>query len=131
MFYRRIIPSLSSTAFATVTPRCGRSLIFLRIGLIDVLPGLGQNIDFRLDMSEGNDDFTSYIFDFAGLGTKGLRADGLILDDESILPYAGLISQKPHTAKTLLENIISDHFQVKAKVEQFFGAVAATGVRKM
>ncbi len=74
---------------------------------------------FPVGYERGNDDFTSYIFDFAGLGTKGLRGR-LDLDDESILPYAGLISQKPHTANAL-ENIISDHFQVKAKVEQFFG----------
>ena len=42
------------------------------------------------------------------------------LDDESLLPYAGLIAQKPHTANAL-ENILSDYFQIPAKIEQFFG----------
>lgn len=74
---------------------------------------------FPVAYERGNDDFTSYIFDFAGLGTKGLRGR-MDLDDESLLPYAGLLSQKPHTANAL-ENIISDHFQAPAKVEQFFG----------
>lgn len=74
---------------------------------------------FPVAYERGDDDFTSYLFDFAGLGTKGLRGR-LDLDDESLLPYAGLIAQKPHTANAL-ENILSDYFQTTAKVEQFYG----------
>ncbi|MBK6749393.1 MAG: type VI secretion system baseplate subunit TssG [Acidobacteria bacterium] len=74
---------------------------------------------FPAAYEQGSDDFTSYLFDFAGLGTKGLCGN-LDLEDEALLPYAGLISQRPHNVNAL-ENIISDHFQTKAKVVQFFG----------
>ena len=74
---------------------------------------------FPVSYERGNDDFTEYLFDFAGLGTLGLRGK-LSLEDESLLPYAGIIAQKPHSASTL-ENILSDYFGVAAKVEQFAG----------
>lgn len=74
---------------------------------------------FPVNYESGNDPFTSYLFDFAGLGTNGLRGRSHI-EDESLLPYVGLIAQKPHSQNTL-ENIVSDYFGIKAKVEQFFG----------
>jgi type VI secretion system protein ImpH len=67
----------------------------------------------------GDDSFTSYLFDLAGIGTTGLR-HRMDLDDESLLPYTGLITQKPHSVNAL-ENILSDYFSVPARVEQFFG----------
>lgn len=67
----------------------------------------------------GDDDFTSYLFDFVGLGTPDLRGR-MSLEDESLLPYAGLISQKPHSSSAT-ENIISDYFRVPAKLDQFYG----------
>ncbi len=74
---------------------------------------------FPVAYERGNDDFTNYLFDFSGLGTKGLRGR-MNLEDESLLPYVGLITQKPHSA-TSLSLIISDYFGINAKVEQFFG----------
>ena len=74
---------------------------------------------FPIGYERGKDDFTSYLFDFSGLGTKGLRGR-MGLEDESLLPYSGLISQKPHSASALSQ-ILSDYFSVKAKIEQFFG----------
>jgi type VI secretion system protein ImpH len=74
---------------------------------------------FPVAYERGNDDFTSYLFDFTGLGTAGLRGR-LGINDESLLPYAGLISQKPHSTNAL-ENIVSDYFDVPASVDQFFG----------
>ena len=65
------------------------------------------------------DDFTESLLDFTGLGTKGLRGR-LHLADESLLPYAGLINQKPHSV-TALEQILSDYFDVPIAVEQFCG----------
>jgi type VI secretion system protein ImpH len=67
----------------------------------------------------GDDSFTSYLFDFAGLGTLGLRGR-MHLNDESLLPYAGLITQKPHSVNAL-ENILSDYFSVPVRIEQFLG----------
>ncbi len=74
---------------------------------------------FPVQYERGNDDFTNYLFDFIGLGTKGLR-DKMGLDDEGILPYSGLIIQKPHSA-VAVEQILSDYFRIKAKVRQFYG----------
>lgn len=74
---------------------------------------------FPIGYERGQDDFTAFLFDFVGLGTKGLRGR-MSLEDESLLPYSGLIAQKPHSA-TALGNILSDYFQVKAKIIQFFG----------
>lgn len=74
---------------------------------------------FPVNYERGNDEFTSYLFDFAGLGTKGLRGR-MDLDDESLLPYIGLITQKPHSASSL-SGILSDYFGIKVKVIQFYG----------
>ena len=74
---------------------------------------------FPVSYERGQDDFTAYLFDFAGLGTEGLRGR-MDLPDESLLTYSGLIAQKPHSAAAL-GNILSDYFQVKAKILQFFG----------
>lgn len=74
---------------------------------------------FPIQYERGNDDFTAYLFDFTGLGTRGLRGK-MHLDDESLLPYAGLILQKPHSTGAL-EQILADYFRVKAKIQQFSG----------
>ncbi|CAN5493109.1 type VI secretion system baseplate subunit TssG [soil metagenome] len=74
---------------------------------------------FPIGYERGQDDFTANLFDFTGLGTKGLRGR-MSLEDESLLPYCGLIAQKPHSASALAQ-ILSDYFGVKSKIEQFFG----------
>lgn len=74
---------------------------------------------FPIAYERGDDDFTGYLFDFIGLGTRGLRGR-LNLDDETLLPYGGLIAQKPHSSSALSQ-IVADHFRVKAKIKQFFG----------
>lgn len=74
---------------------------------------------FPINYERGKDSFTEYLFDFIGLGTQGLRGK-LHLEDESILPYGGLIIQKPHSV-TALNQILSDHFGVTVKTEQFSG----------
>ena len=63
---------------------------------------------FPVAYERGNDDFTAYLFDIAGLGTNGLRGR-MSLEDESLLPYVGPIAQKPHSSNAL-ENILSDYF---------------------
>ncbi len=74
---------------------------------------------FPIQYERGNDDFTNYLYDFIGLGTNGLR-NKLNLDDERLLPYSGLIIQKPHST-TAIEQILADYFGITAKIEQFFG----------
>jgi type VI secretion system protein ImpH len=74
---------------------------------------------FPVQYERGNDDFTAYLFDFSGLGTNGLRGR-MNLDDENLLPYGGLVVQKPHSSSAL-EQILADYFAVTAKIRQFSG----------
>lgn len=74
---------------------------------------------FPVAYERGDDSFTSYLFDLAGLGTNGIRGR-MGLDDESLLPYTGLISQKPHSVNAV-ENVVSDYFSISAQCQQFFG----------
>ena len=74
---------------------------------------------FPVAYERGNDRFTEYLFDFAGLGTDGLRGR-MHIEDETLLPYVGLISQKPHSASSLAQ-IVADYFSINAKIRQFFG----------
>lgn len=74
---------------------------------------------FPVQYERGNDDFTAHLFDLAGLGTRGLRGR-MDLEDESLLPYSGLIAQKPHSASALGQ-ILSDYFGVPAEIIQFYG----------
>jgi type VI secretion system protein ImpH len=64
------------------------------------------------------DPFTEYLFDLIGMGTRGLSGR-LSVFDQSLLLYAGLIAQKPHSA-TATESILGHHFGVPARVRQFF-----------
>jgi type VI secretion system protein ImpH len=74
---------------------------------------------FPVNYERGQDDFTDYLFDIIGLGTHGLRGK-LDVEDESLLPYGGLIVQKPHSASAM-KNMISDYFGVPAEIMQFSG----------
>ncbi len=65
------------------------------------------------------DNFTSYLFDLIGMGTVGLR-DRLRVSDLTLLRYAGLLAQRPHSA-TALAGILCDYFQVPVEVEQYRG----------
>jgi type VI secretion system protein ImpH len=74
---------------------------------------------FPVGYEGGDDRFTGYLYDFSGLGTDAIRGR-MHLRDEELLPYSGLISQRPHSANAL-ENVISDYFGTRAKTIQFFG----------
>ena len=74
---------------------------------------------FPVQYERGNDSFTEYLFDFVGIGTAGLHGR-MDLDDESLLPYSGLIAQKPHSSGALSQ-ILSDYYGVEVKIKQFFG----------
>jgi len=69
--------------------------------------------------SLADDAFTTYLFDLIGMGTKGLRGR-LPIRDLGLLHYAGLISQKPHSAETL-RAFLHDYFEVPVSVEQLVG----------
>lgn len=62
---------------------------------------------------------TQYVFDLIGMGTGGLRGR-LLVPDEALLLYAGLIAQRPHSASAL-RAILADYFQIPVEVRQFAG----------
>jgi len=68
----------------------------------------------------GPDPFTRSVFDLIGMGTDGLRGR-LGVHDESLLFYAGLISQRPHSA-TNLRGILRDYFSLPVEIEQCIGS---------
>ena len=67
----------------------------------------------------GHDIFTEHLFDLIGMGTAGLRGR-LQIDDQALLFYAGLLSQRPHSASAL-SCILSDYFGVRVQAIQFVG----------
>jgi type VI secretion system protein ImpH len=67
----------------------------------------------------GEDQFTSHLFGLIGMGTNGLRGQ-LSFRDQALLPYSGLVVQRPHSA-TAIAGVIADYFDVPAQVVQFPG----------
>jgi type VI secretion system protein ImpH len=74
---------------------------------------------FPVHYGREDDQLTSYLFDLVGLGTIGLGGR-MAVADESLLPYAGLIVQRPHSVNAVA-NTIKDYFGIKARIEQFQG----------
>ncbi len=68
---------------------------------------------------ERPDPFTHSLLDFIGMGTAALRGR-MQIKDESLLLYAGLIAQRPHSA-TALRGILSDYFCVPVDIDQCLG----------
>ncbi len=66
------------------------------------------------------DLFTRSLYDLIGLGTLGLR-NRMRITDESLLPYAGLIAQRPHSA-TALRSILRDYFSLPVEIDQCIGS---------
>ena len=65
------------------------------------------------------DPFTLSLYDLIGMGTEGLRGR-MQVQDESLLLYAGLIAQGPHSA-TALRGILRDYFGVPVEIDQCIG----------
>jgi type VI secretion system protein ImpH len=69
---------------------------------------------------EQPDPLTHYLFDLIGMGTRGLQGR-LGIPDESLLWYAGLIAQQPHSASAL-RGILSDYFSLPVEIDQCIGS---------
>ena len=65
------------------------------------------------------DSLSPLLMSFIGLGTKGLTARQEVAD-ESLMFYAGLLGQRPHSALAL-KQLLADYFGVPVEVEQFVG----------
>lgn len=69
---------------------------------------------------DGEDRLSRYLMCLIGMGTGGLQ-HRLVIRDESLLYYTGLLSLQPKSAASLRQ-ILEDYFGVPAEVEQFVGA---------
>ena len=70
--------------------------------------------------SAGTDLFTQSLYDFVGLGMASLR-ERMRITDESLLPYAGLIAQRPRSAAAL-RSILQDYFSLAVQIDQCIGS---------
>jgi len=88
--------------------------------MISLFYRVWEKYHFPIAYERGEEDrFTSYLFGIIGMGTKGLRGR-LSFKDQALLPYSGLISQRPHSA-VAMSSVLSDFFGVPAQVVQFPG----------
>jgi type VI secretion system protein ImpH len=78
-------------------------------------------VEYEQSLRNGSkaDAFTSYLFDLVGMGTLGLQ-HRLPFSDKALLRYAGLLSQRPHSAE-VLRALLHDYFELPVEVEQFLG----------
>ena len=65
------------------------------------------------------DRFSGLLLDLIGIGTKGLQ-DRQAVADDAFLYFAGILGQRPHSAKAL-QLILEEYFEVRVKVEQLLG----------
>jgi type VI secretion system protein ImpH len=70
--------------------------------------------------ASGEASFTRSLFDHFGMGTGGLRGR-MQTEDETLLFYAGLLSQHPRSA-TALEGMLADYLASPVRVVAFRGA---------
>ena len=68
---------------------------------------------------EGQDRLSSYFMSLIGLGTDGLQ-NRMVVRDDSLLFYSGLLSQQQRSAVGL-RGVLQDYFAVPVEVEQFVG----------
>jgi type VI secretion system protein ImpH len=88
--------------------------------LISLFYRAWERYRFTVAFERGSrDDFTEYLFGLVGMGTGGLRGR-LGLPDTGLLPYAGLIAQRPHSASAV-ESVVGDYFKLDARLEPFTG----------
>jgi type VI secretion system protein ImpH len=69
---------------------------------------------------DGEDRVSKYFMALIGLGTAGLE-DRMVVRDDSLLYYCGLLSLQPRSA-VAVRGILQDYFGIPAEVEQFVGA---------
>jgi len=73
----------------------------------------------RLRSAENKDDYTKAMLSLIGFGTNYIE-NRLYTKDESLIFYAGLLTQKVRTA-TGLKQIIQNHFSIPVEIKEFIG----------
>lgn len=75
---------------------------------------------FPLQFERGErDQMAQMLLDFIGLGTRGLQ-NRQAVSDESLIYYAGLLSQRPRSSVGL-QQVLSEYFEVPVEIDQFAG----------
>jgi type VI secretion system protein ImpH len=74
----------------------------------------------------GRDGVSAHVRDLIGMGTAGLL-NRQNVPDEALVFYGGFLSQQPRSA-TVLEQLLTDYFDVEVEIEQFSGAWYALDV---
>ena len=77
----------------------------------------------RFDVAQEHQEgavFSRHLLSLLGLGTEGLRNRQAVSDD-SLIYYAGLLSQRPRSAQAL-KQILADYFDAPVEIEQFVGS---------
>ena len=74
------------------------------------------------------DRFSQYLFDFMGLGTKGLRGR-MDVGDQVLLFYTGLLAQHPHSASALV-GVLTGLLWGAGRGGAVHGAMATSGSRE-
>lgn len=77
---------------------------------------------YRFDVASEHgerDLFSRHLLSLLGLGTEGMR-DRQTISDDSLIYYAGLLSQRPRSAQAL-QQVLADYFDVPVAIEQFSG----------
>jgi type VI secretion system protein ImpH len=73
-----------------------------------------------LDKHGEHDVLSHHLLSLLGLGTEGLGHRQAVSDD-SLIYYAGLLSQRPRSAQAL-KQILADYFDAPVEIEQFVGS---------
>lgn len=67
----------------------------------------------------GEDVVSQSLYSLIGMGTQGLK-ERLRFNPTTLLGYAGLIGQHPHSSISL-QHMLCDYFKLPVKIEQFIG----------
>lgn len=89
--------------------------------MISLFYAAWEKYRFQVGYERGERDAVSQVLiHLIGLGTPGLQ-NRLLVRDDALLYYTGLLSLHPHSAVGL-EQFLSDYFEVPVTVDQFVGA---------
>jgi len=73
----------------------------------------------RLRSRDGQDDYTKVMLSLIGFGTRYLQGR-LYTKDESLIYYAGLLTQKVRTSSGL-KQMLQNHFTIPVEIKEFIG----------
>jgi type VI secretion system protein ImpH len=89
--------------------------------MVSFLYGAWRKYRFVVAREQGTrDGVSAHVRDLIGMGTPGML-NRQNVPDEALVFYGGFLAQQPRSA-TVLEQLLTDYFDVDVEVEQFAGA---------